>query len=280
MNALEPLHRMNGQAGRFEGYGVAIAVSLLLHGVLVAWVVWGWGFSGEPQHRVVPKYVEAKLVTLKPKAEKKAVAKKKPKVINIAEKRKQQAQREKEKQRKLAEQKRRQAEKVAREKQRQKEKQRERERKLAAEKKAAEKRRKQQEAEKLARIAEQERLQRESEFADALAEEQAMLQAEEEAAQAQSYIAHIAALIEQNWSRPPSARRGMQCELSIQLIPTGEVINVSVIKSSGNAAFDRSAEQAVKKAGRFEVLKEVPPATFDQYFRQLRLRFNPQDLRL
>lgn len=265
------------QSGRFEGYGLAIAVSLLLHGLLVAWVVWGWEFSSEPQHRVVPKYVEAKLVTLKPKAEKKTAAKKKPKVVNLAEKRKQQARREKEKQRKLAEQKRRKAEKLAREKRLAEKK--------AAEKKAAdaEKRRKQLEAEKQARLAEQaeqERLQRESEFADALAEEEAMLQAEEEAAQAQSYIAHIAALIEQHWSRPPSARRGMQCELSIQLIPTGEVINVSVVKGSGNAAFDRSAEQAVKKAGRFEVLKDVPPATFDKYFRQLRLRFNPQDLRL
>ena len=264
------------QGGRFEGYGLAIAVSLLLHGILVAWVVWGWEFSSEPQHRVVPKYVEAKLVTLKPKAEKKAVAKKKPKVVNLAEKRKQQARREKEKQRKLAEQKRLKAEKLA---------QKNAAEKKAAEKKAAdaEQRRRRLEAEKQARLAaeaEQERLQRESEFADALAEEEAMLQAEEEAAQAQSYIAHIAALIEQHWSRPPSARRGMQCELSIQLIPTGEVINVSVVKGSGNAAFDRSAEQAVKKAGRFEVLKDVPPATFDKYFRQLRLRFNPQDLRL
>lgn len=271
------------QSGRFDGYGLAIAVSLLLHGILVAWVVWGWEFSSEPQHRVVPKYVEAKLVTLKPKAEKKTAAKNKPNVVNLAEKRKQQARREKEKQRKLAEQKRRKAEKLAREKQLERE--RELAEKKAAEKKAAdaERRRKQLEAEKQARLAEQaeqERLQRESEFADALAEEEAMLQAEEEAAQAQSYIAHIAALIEQHWSRPPSARRGMQCELSIQLIPTGEVINVSVVKGSGNAAFDRSAEQAVKKAGRFEVLKDVPPAIFDKYFRQLRLRFNPQDLRL
>lgn len=271
---------LNRQAGRFEGYGVAIAVSLLLHGVLVAWVVWGWEFSSEPQHRVVPKYVEAKLVTLKPKTVKKA-APKKPKVVNLAEKRKQQARREKEKQRKLAEQKRRKAEKLAQQK-RDKEKQLAA-KQAAAEKAAAEKRRLQQEAERQARLAEQaeqERLQRESEFADALAAEEAMLQAEAEAIQAQSYIAHIAALIEQHWSRPPSARRGMQCELSIQLIPTGEVISVTVVKGSGNAAFDRSAEQAVNKAGRFEVLKDVPPATFDRYFRQLRLRFNPQDLRL
>ena len=72
----------------------------------------------------------------------------------------------------------------------------------------------------------------------------------------------------------------MEVELLIQLVPTGQVISVAVLKASGNDAFDRSAEQAVHKAGRFDKLQELPPRVFEQYFRKLRLVFRPEDLRL
>jgi colicin import membrane protein len=96
----------------------------------------------------------------------------------------------------------------------------------------------------------------------------------------QSYSALIAARIEQNWSRPPSARKGIQCELEIQMVPTGYVIDVQITKSSGNAAFDRSAVQAVKKIERFNEVKDIPSRIFEQYFRTFKLNFNPKDLRL
>ena len=66
-----------------------------------------------------------------------------------------------------------------------------------------------------------------------------------------SYVSLIARTIEDNWSRPPSARNDMEAELILQLIPTGEVVSVSVARGSGNLAFDRSAMNAVKKAERF-----------------------------
>lgn len=269
------------QSDRASGYGLAVLISVVLHIALVLFVVWGWEAAAPKQSQKTPRYVEAKLVTMKPAAAKPAPKKK---TINLAEKRKQQAirekqrvQREKQKQKVVAEQKRKRAEELARQKKLAAEK-------AAKEKAAAEAARQQQLAEQREReereLAEQQRIQQEAAFAEALAEEEAMLQAENDAQQAQSYIGVIAALIEQNWSRPPSARKGMVCELSIQLIPTGEVINVSVVKSSGNDAFDRSAKQAVTKTGRFDVLRDVPPEIFDRYFRQLRLKFNPQDLRL
>ena len=97
---------------------------------------------------------------------------------------------------------------------------------------------------------------------------------------ANSYIALITDAIQNNWNRPPSARNGMEAELALQLMPTGEVLNVSVIKSSGNSAFDRSAENAVRRAGQFPELKNLPNKLFEQYFRKLRLKFRPEDLRL
>lgn len=103
------------------------------------------------------------------------------------------------------------------------------------------------------------------------------------AATAQEMSATYAALIQQTvinyWSRPPSARNGMETLLSIQLIPTGDVVSVTVVKSSGNTAFDRSAINAVEKAGSFPELKNLPPREFEKTFRRFSLLFRPEDLR-
>ena len=66
---------------------------------------------------------------------------------------------------------------------------------------------------------------------------------------ASSFQAKIYNQVRNNWSRPPSARNGMQTKLLVELIPTGEVMSVSIIESSGVLAFDRSAEQAIKRSG-------------------------------
>lgn len=92
----------------------------------------------------------------------------------------------------------------------------------------------------------------------------------------QQYLGLIQQTITRNWTRPPSARTGMAVTLRINLLPGGELNDVNIIESSGNAAFDRSAVQAVQKAGRFPVPSD--PAKFDRNFRTLKLHFNPDDL--
>ena len=94
-----------------------------------------------------------------------------------------------------------------------------------------------------------------------------------------SFVALIRQTVVNYWSRPPSARNGMEAELAIQLIPTGEVVSVTVIRSSGNSAFDRSAVNAVEKAGAFPELQKLPPGEFERTFRRFRLLFKPEDLR-
>ena len=93
----------------------------------------------------------------------------------------------------------------------------------------------------------------------------------------------VAAVIRQaviaRWTRPPSARNGMVAVLEIALVPTGDVVGVSVIESSGNVAFDRSAINAVEKAARFPEVKELERATFERDFRRFQLIFRPEDLR-
>lgn len=90
------------------------------------------------------------------------------------------------------------------------------------------------------------------------------------------YLAGIRADIERKWSRPPLARNGMQVTLRIYLLPGGELNDVQVVSTSGNAAFDRSATAAVQKVGHFTVPSD--PVEFDRSFRQFTVIFNPDDL--
>ena len=87
------------------------------------------------------------------------------------------------------------------------------------------------------------------------------------------------ARITQNWRRPPSARNGMEVLLIISLVPTGEVVGISVSTSSGSTAFDRSAIAAVERVVRFPEVTVLSISDFERYFRRFPLRFKPEDLR-
>jgi colicin import membrane protein len=121
-----------------------------------------------------------------------------------------------------------------------------------------------------------------AELSQAMANEE-QEQQEQDAVTASEMAASYASLIQQTvvnyWSRPPSARNGMEVLLALQLIPTGEIVSVTVVRSSGNTAFDRSAINAVEKAERFPELRNLPSREFEKTFRRFRLLFRPEDLR-
>lgn len=94
-----------------------------------------------------------------------------------------------------------------------------------------------------------------------------------------SYAALIRDTVVNYWSRPPSARNGMEALLAIQLVPTGEIVSVTVLRSSGSTAFDRSAVNAVEKAAAFPELRNLPSREFEKTFRRFQLLFRPEDLR-
>ena len=107
------------------------------------------------------------------------------------------------------------------------------------------------------------------------AEAQQMLDAQN-AQQVRTYQAGIYDLVRKNWSRPPSARNGMQARFVVELIPTGELLSVALVDSSGNAAFDRSAELAIRRAKRFSV--PADNTVFEANFRRFYFLFRPEDL--
>lgn len=115
----------------------------------------------------------------------------------------------------------------------------------------------------------------------ALADEAAALDDDESAAEAatMTYSDAIAQAIIREWSRPPSARNDMQARMVVELTPAGDLLGVEIADSSGNAAFDRAAEAAVRKAARRDRFP-VPPerGLFEVNFRRFTLLFKPEDL--
>ena len=99
----------------------------------------------------------------------------------------------------------------------------------------------------------------------------------EQAVRAQSELAKYEGLIrqrvERNWVRPAGWSRDMECIVRVRLVPTGEVISATVIRSSGNAAFDRSVENAVYKAAPLPLPEDKG---LFEHFRELELRFRPE----
>ena len=117
-------------------------------------------------------------------------------------------------------------------------------------------------------------------FAEALEQEISALRQEKMTKEAEEIAAGfrygIYKKVVANWSRPPSARNGMEAKLLVELIPTGEVLGVTVLEGSDNNSFNQSAEAAVRKARRFEVPQQ--PRIFEDYFRKFTLLFKPEDL--
>ncbi len=107
------------------------------------------------------------------------------------------------------------------------------------------------------------------------AEEKARLAAAS-AARAGTEIEKYRYLIKQrvsrSWNRPVGVAKGLKCEVHVRLTPSGEVLSANVVRSSGNAVFDRSVENAVYKAAPLPLPED--PALFDN-FREIRFVFDP-----
>lgn len=64
------------------------------------------------------------------------------------------------------------------------------------------------------------------------------------------YIATIAAVVTNNWLRPPTAQPGLQCRVRVVQIPGGEVISSSLVgRCNGDEATRRSILAAVDRTG-------------------------------
>ncbi len=176
-------------------------------------------------------------------------------VQQAEEKRRREAAEQAEAKRQAAEEKRRAAEAAAAERAKEQAKQREREVELERQKAAEARRRAEQEAELLAQLAAEE--ERENAVAAGLLDQ---------------WVEVIRQRVTRNWVRPASATAGLQCEVRVNQIPGGEVVDVTVGRCNGDAAVIRSIENAVLRASPLP-----PPPDPSLFERRIIFDFKPED---
>ena len=279
-----------------DSYGFAAVVAVIIHLLVAGLFLIEWPDSHSqrlepaPQH-LMPQHMMANVVQEENKAvkerQRKAEQAKKRKQRDAkrraekerqrkldAKRKKEKARQEKLKQQKLAKQ------KAEAEKKRKAEAKRAAEQKIAQQKAAAA----QAEQERL-KQQELERQQAEQQLLEELAQEQAEAELREQQAAAEraeraavmtsEFTGLIRQQVQSQWRYPPAVDASMEVELRLSLVPTGEVIQVQIIKSSGNQALDRSVEQAVKKASPLPVPDDI--AVFEQNFRHFTMKFRPEN---
>lgn len=73
---------------------------------------------------------------------------------------------------------------------------------------------------------------------------------------------------------PPDVAGNPQAEFEVSLIPTGEVLNVKLSRSSGNPAYDNAVERAIRKASPLPLPTD---SALVGRFRELKLKFRPNE---
>lgn len=89
------------------------------------------------------------------------------------------------------------------------------------------------------------------------------------------YKALILQAISQQWVIPSHVNRHLYCELFIRLAPGGVVLEVEVMKSSGDNSLDRSARAAVFRASPLPVPSDI--ISFEP-FREFMLKVKPENV--
>lgn len=276
----------------FNGYPLSIVLAVLLHGSVLAALFYFQQADTEVIDIVRPPAVKALLVNENPQARNERVLQQREAQQQRQERQRQEAaqaerQRQEEQRRaqeqQAAEQRQQEQERLRAEQQRVAQEQRQREQQQREAEQQRQREQQQREAEQQRQqelAAEQERQRQEQAQAQARAQQEADARelAETEAELVMAYSAVIHDLVQQYWSRPPSARNGMVVVLRIRMVPTGDVLDVEIVQSSGDFAFDRAAESAVLKVNRFTELQGMEPRLFDRNFRTFLLTFRPQDL--
>ncbi len=266
---------------RFNGYPLSAVIAVLLHGFTLGFILyWNSSSSSNDLELVQPTIIKSLFIDENPLTRER-IERQQAQLQRDQEQRERELQRQRDEEQQRIEEEQRQREAEAEKlRQRQLEQQRlldEEERRRLLE--LQRQREREQEERRQRELAEQQR-RRQQEEAESRRrqEEAAAATARTEYEVMQSGVALIQQYVQEVWSRPPSARNGMRAVLRINLLPTGEVTDVAIAESSGDPAFDRSAENAVYRAQPFSELEQMPIHVFNENFRTLTLIFQPEDL--
>jgi colicin import membrane protein len=110
----------------------------------------------------------------------------------------------------------------------------------------------------------------------AAAQELADLKAQQaggaQAGEIDKYISAIRGKVRGNIILPPDIKGNPEAEFEVTQLPSGEVLNVRLLKSSGHAAYDAATERAIRKSSPLP-----KPGKSELFDRTLKLKFRPQE---
>ena len=93
--------------------------------------------------------------------------------------------------------------------------------------------------------------------------------------QIELYSSLIIQTIQSAWRKPINLPNDLVCDLRLSINKNGRIINVNLIKSSGNLRFDNSAIKAVQRVETFSFLKNISFSLYNNNFRNIVITFNP-----
>ena len=111
-------------------------------------------------------------------------------------------------------------------------------------------------------------------FEDLLEEENLIFQ-ESEQNQVELYSSLIIQSLQSAWRKPINIQNGLVCDLRITINKNGRIINVNLIKSSGNIRFDNSAIKALQRIETFNFFDSIPYNIYLSNFKNIVITFNP-----
>ena len=108
-----------------------------------------------------------------------------------------------------------------------------------------------------------------------LLQEDSIFLIETEENQIDLYSALIIESIQSAWRKPINIQDGLVCNLRLSINKNGRVVNVNLIKSSGNIRFDNSALKAVQRVETFNFFNKIPYNIYSSNFKNIVITFNP-----
>lgn len=105
--------------------------------------------------------------------------------------------------------------------------------------------------------------------------EEAEVEVSKEQQEIAMYAERIISTIEDAWMKPRNIPENLVANLRLKIRPSGRIIGVDLIKSSGNIRFDNSALQAVRRVEAFNFFNSIPKTLFEKEFQVISISFNP-----
>jgi len=105
--------------------------------------------------------------------------------------------------------------------------------------------------------------------------EEAEVEVSKEQQEIAMYAQRIISIIEDAWMKPRNIPENLVANLRLKIRPSGRIIGVDLIKSSGNIRFDNSALQAVRRVEVFNFFNSIPKTLFEKEFQVISISFNP-----